>query len=167
MIAHLVCALSLVVFYILQTTIFSQTPLVNGTADLILLFLAAWSLQEQVKNSWFWTLAAGLLISVVSAMPFLAPLWGYLGILALSKLLQRRVWQAPILAMFIVTLLGTFFQQAIYVVALQISGAPISWGASLDRVILPSVLLNLVFALPIYAIVNDLVGRIYPLEVET
>jgi rod shape-determining protein MreD len=156
-----------VVFYILQTTVFSQSPLINGTADLILLFLAAWSLQEQVRNSLLWALVAGLLISIISAMPFFAPLWSYLGVVAISKLLRRRVWRIPIFAMFIVTLLGTFFQHAVYVITLQVSGAPITWMESLDRVILPSVLLNLIFALPIYAVVNDLVGRIYPLEVET
>jgi cell shape-determining protein MreD len=68
--------------------------------------------------------------------------------------------------MFIVTLVGTLFQQAVYVLALQVSGAPISWGASLNSVILPSILLNLLFALPMYALVNDVVGRLYPLEVE-
>lgn len=167
MIAHLVCLLSLVVFYILQTAIFSQATLISGTADLILLFLAAWSMQEQVKNSWLWTIVAGVIISIGSAMPFFAPLLGYLSVVAISKLLQKRVWQTPILAMFIVTLLGTFFQLSLYLVALQINGAPLSWSESLDAVILPSALLNLIFALPIYAIVNDLVGRIYPLEVET
>lgn len=167
MIAHLVCVLSLVVFYILQTSIFSQAALISGTADLILLFFAAWSLQEQVKNRWLWAAIGGLLISIVSAMPFYAPLIGYLGVVGISKLLQRRVWQVPIQAMFIVTLVGTLFQHIVYVIALQINGAPISWAQSLDMVILPSVLLNLIFALPMYAIVNDLVGRIYPLEAET
>jgi cell shape-determining protein MreD len=154
-----------VVFYILQTAVFSQATLISGTADLILLFLAAWSMQEQVKNSWLWTIVAGVIISIGSAMPFFAPLFGYLGVVAISKLLQKRVWQTPILAMFIVTLLGTFFQLSLYLVALQINGAPLSWSESIDAVILPSALLNLIFALPIYAIV--LVGRIYPLEVET
>ncbi len=167
MIAHLVCALSLVVFYILQTTIFSQTTLVNGTADLILLFLAAWSLQDRSKNSWLWAAVGGFLISLVSAMPFYAPLIGYLGVVGIAYLLKRRVWQAPILAMFIVTISGTFFQQAVYVIALQVSGAPISWAQSLDMVILPSALMNLIFALPMFALVSDIVGRIYPLEVET
>ena len=166
MLAHLVCALSLVVAYVLQTTIVSQTPLVNGTADLILLFFAAWTLNERVDNSWLWALIGGLLISILSAMPFYVPLIGYLGVVGIAKLLQRRVWQAPILAMFIVTLLSTLFQQFLYVVALQVSGAPIAWGQALDAVIFPSVLLNLIFALPMFAVVNDLVGRIYPLEVE-
>ena len=166
MIANLVCALSLVVFFILQTTIFSQARLISGAADLLLLFLIAWSLQEQMKNTWLWTVIAGLLVSLVSAMPFYAPLIGYLGVIAISKLLQRRVWRTPLLAMLIVVILGTFIQLTIYVIVLQITGAPIAWAQSLDSVILPSALLNLIFSLPMYAIVNDLAGRISPLEVE-
>lgn len=166
MISHLVCAIALVVFFILQTTIFSQTRLVSGTADIILLFLAAWSLQEQVKNSWVWTVISGVLVSLVSAMPFFAPLIGYLGVVGISKGLQRRVWRTPLLAMLIVVLVGTFFQQTLYVLILIITGAPISWLESLDRVILPSALLNLIFSLPIYAIAKDLAGRISPQEVE-
>ena len=166
MISHLVCALSLVVFYILQTTVFSRMTLIAGSADLILLFFAAWSLQEKVKNSWLWAAIAGILISIVSAMPFFAPLIGYMGVVGISKLLQKRVWRIPIIAMFIVTLLGTFFQQALYLLVLQISGAPLTWGESFDTVMLPSVLLNLIFALPIYAVASELVGRIYPLEAD-
>jgi rod shape-determining protein MreD len=155
-----------VVFFILQTTIFSQARLVSGAADLLLLFLIAWSLQEQMKNTWLWTVVAGLLVSLVSAMPFYAPLIGYLGVIAISKLLQRRVWRTPLLAMLIVVILGTFIQLTIYVIVSQITGAPIAWAQSLDSVILPSALLNLIFSLPMYAIVNDLAGRISPLEVE-
>lgn len=166
MISHLVVAISLVVFYILQTTIFSQSPLIQGTADLILLFLAAWSLQEQATNIWLWTIIAGVLLSILSAMPFFAPLFGYLGVVAISKFIQKKVWRIPILAMLIIVLIGTFFQHAVYIIVLQISGAPISWGQSLDVVVLPSSLLNLIFALPIFAIVNELAGKIYPLESE-
>lgn len=166
MIAQLVCLLLLVTFYLLQMSVFSQMPLISGTADLILLFFAAWTLQERVKYRWIWVVIGGLAISLLSAMPFFAPLVGYVGVYVIARILQRKVWQAPMLAMLIVTLLGTLSQHIVYIVALQVSGAPISWGESLDRVILPSVLLNLLFALPMYAIVNDVVGRLFPLEVE-
>ncbi len=166
MISHLVCALSLVVFYSLQTAIFSQANLISGTADVVLLFLAAWSLQEQVKNSWLWTIIAGVLISLASAMPFFAPLIAYMGVVGISKLLQRRVWRNPILAMFIVTLVGTIFQHGVYIFVLRITGAVFPFITSVDHIVLPSLLLNLIFALPVYAVVSDLVGRIYPLEVE-
>ncbi|HOE70974.1 MAG TPA: hypothetical protein PLE10_06160 [Brevefilum sp.] len=166
MIYHLLYALLLVVFFVLQTTIFSQTKLVSGTADIILVLLAAWSLQEQAKNRWLWTVITGILVSSISAMPYFAPLIGYLGVVAISEALQRRVWRSPLLALFIVVFLGTLFQHGVYVIILKITGAPISWLESLDRVILPSILLNLIFSLPIFAVVKDLVGRITPLEVE-
>jgi rod shape-determining protein MreD len=164
--SHVVCALALLIFTVLQMTVFSRINLIAGSPDLVLLFIAAWSLQEHVKNAWLWTGVFGLIISVISAMPFYAPLIGYLGVVLISKLLQRRVWRVPILAMFIVTLLGTFFQQAVYIIVLQVSGSPISWLESLDSVVVPSVLLNLIFALPIFAVASELVSRIYPLEVE-
>jgi hypothetical protein len=84
----------------------------------------------------------------------------------ISKGLQSACGAHRLLAMLIVVLLGTFFQHSIYVLVLQITGAPISWLESLDRVILPSALLNLIFSLPIYAIAKDLAGRISPQEVE-
>jgi len=164
--SHVVCALALLIFTVLQLTVFSRINLIAGSPDLVLLFIAAWSLQEHVKNAWLWTGVFGLIISVISAMPFYAPLIGYLGVVLISKLLQRRVWRVPILAMFIVTLLGTFFQQAVYIIVLQVSGSPISWLESLDSVVVPSVLLNLIFALPIFAVASELASRIYPLEVE-
>jgi rod shape-determining protein MreD len=167
LISHLVCALSLVVFYILQSTVFSRITLIAGAADLILLFLIAWSLQEEVKNTWLWTAVAGVLVSLISAMPYFAPLIVYLGVVGVSNLLQKRVWRIPILAMFLVTILGTIIQHVVYIIVLQVQGAPISWEEGFDAVLLPSVLLNLIFALPVYAIANELVGRIYPLEVET
>jgi rod shape-determining protein MreD len=166
MIAHLVCAISLLVFYILQSTVFSQMTLISGTVDLVLLFIAAWALQPQVRNSWVWAVLGGLLISLISAMPFYAPLIAYVSIVAVSKLLQRKVWRIPILAMLIVTILGSFLQHFIYIIALQINGTPISLIESVDKVILPSVLLNIIIAIPIFAIASELAGRIYPLEMD-
>ena len=166
MLAHILCAILLTILFVLQSAIFSQSPLLSGTADILLLFLIAWSLQEQVKNSWLWTVITGLIISLISAMPFFTPLIGYLGAVSFSKLLQRKVWRIPVLAMFLVVLVGTIFQQSVYILALQAAGAPITWLQSLDNVMLPSILLNMIFALPMYTIVTDLAGRIYPLEVE-
>jgi len=166
LIPHLVFSLSFLVVYILQTTFFSRITLISGTPDLILLLLAAWSLQGRVKYCWLWIIISGIIVSVVSAMPFYAPLIAYLGVFGLSKLIQRRVWRIPILAMFIVSFLGSLFQGLVYVLLLKINGAPIAWGQSLDTVILPMVLMNLIFILPMFAIVSDLVGRIYPLEEE-
>ena len=166
MVPHLVFSISMLVVYILQTAIFSQISLISGTPDLILLFLAAWSLQEKARYAWIWIIVSGFLVSIISAMPFYAPLIAYLCVFGISKLLQRQVWRIPLLAMFIVSFLGSLFQGLIYVIILKISGSIITWGQSLDAVILPSILLNLIFTIPIYAIVSDISGRVFQVEEE-
>jgi hypothetical protein len=150
----------------IQMAIVSRLPLLHGTADLLMLTIIAWGMQERVKNSWLWAAFAGLLVSFVSALPFFVPLISLLAINGLTRLLRRRVWQTPILAMFVMTFIGTFFQHFLSLIALRFSGTIIPIGTSLSQVTFPSVLLNLILALPVYAVISDLANSVYPLEVE-
>jgi cell shape-determining protein MreD len=150
----------------LQSVILSRLPLISGTADLVLIVLLAWSLQEKAEDYWLWTLIGGGLVSFVSAMPFLAPLIGYLTIVFLARLLQRRVWQVPILAMFVATLVGTMIQHTINIVLLFINGTPLLFQETFTQVTLPSALLNLLLSLPVYILVSDLAKWLFPAEVE-
>lgn len=151
----------------LQTTIVSTLPLLHGYADLILLVLVAWSLQERVQFSWVWSLVAGLMVGYVSALPMFVPVAGYLFVTIACRLLLRRVWQSPILVMFIVTFVGslvTQFLALIVLIVLGYSNLPIV--ESVNQIILPGTLLNLLLALPVYAITADMAQWVYPEEVE-
>jgi hypothetical protein len=106
--ANLISVPIMVMLIMIQTSVIARLPLLNGTADLILLVLVAWSLQERVKNAWIWAVCGGLLVCLVSATPFYAPVIGYLLVTGLGSILSKRIWQAPILAMFVLTYLGTF-----------------------------------------------------------
>ena len=150
----------------LQMVVVSRLPLLHGTADLILLVLAAWSLQEKVISAWWWAIFAGVLISLISALPFFIPLAAYLFVTGMARLLRRRIWQTPILAMFVVTLLGTLVYHLLSLVGLQFQGRSLVWSDSLNQVTLPSMLLNLILALPVYAIVEDLAEWLYPGDLE-
>jgi rod shape-determining protein MreD len=156
----------MIVLLITQSVVVSRLPLLHGTADIILLVLVAWALQEKVKHAWAWTLIAGLMVSLVSGMPYFSPLIGYLLVVAIARILQRHVWQMPILAMFVATVAGSLIQNVLYYMALQIYGTPLPLGESLSLIILPSALLNLLLSLPVYALVNDLANWVYPVEVE-
>jgi rod shape-determining protein MreD len=150
----------------LQTVIISRLPLLSGTADLVLLVLLAWSLQAKVRHSWVWALVGGLMVSYVSAMPMFTPLIGYMIVVGIARIFQRRIWQIPILAMFAATVLGTFLIQILDIVVLFISGRSIPFQDSFTFVTLPSALLNLLLALPIYALMTDVAKWVYPQEVE-
>ncbi|MCC6500363.1 MAG: hypothetical protein IT313_08875 [Anaerolineales bacterium] len=147
----------------LQSSIVSRVPLLSGTADLPLVILAAWALQDGVDTSWHWALAAGLLVGFVSAIPIFVPIVSYLFVVVLAQLLQRRVWQTPLLAMFVVCLIGSIFLYALSLAALQLVGVPVALGDALGLFALPGTLLNLLLAIPAFAIMRDLARWVYPL----
>lgn len=149
-----------------QSAIISRLPLLQGTANLVQLVLIAWGLQERVNNSWVWVILGGFLVSYVSALPFFTPLIVFLVVNALTRLFQSRIWQTPILAMLMLSVLATFIEHFVSIFALRLVGTVIPLGITLKQITLPSTLLNLLFALPVYAVMHDLANSLYPLEVE-
>ncbi len=150
----------------LQSAILSRLQLLGGNADLVLLVIVAWALQERVKNAWLWGVIGGLLVSFISAMPFFTPLAGYLLVVIFARLLRSRIWQIPILAMLTVTVVGTFGMHLLNIVALFVNGQALPFQDSLSYVTMPSVLLNILVALPVYVLMADLAKWVYPAEAE-
>ena len=149
----------------LQASIIGRINLLNGTADLVLLILAAWGLQERVRHAWVWGAAAGLLVGSISGVPWVVYLIGYLFVIGLARILAHRVWQAPLLAMFTVTLMGTMgLLMFTYLERSLFENFPFAFNLSFMQVILPSSLLNLLLAIPVHALIRDLANRIYPGE---
>jgi rod shape-determining protein MreD len=147
---------------ILQSAVISRFSILSGHADLMLVVLAAWGLQDGVEIPWHWAVMGGLLVGFVSKAPWPVILTGYLLLTLLAQVLQRRVWQAPILAMFSVTFVGTIVMNFLVFLSLQLLGNPIIFSEALGLVILPSMLLNLLLAIPVYFIIRDLAHWIYP-----
>jgi hypothetical protein len=78
-----------------------------------------------------------------------------------------RVWQAPLLAMFSITFLGTVVLDVLVFTVLRLSGVIIPFQDAFGLQTLPRILLNLVFAVPVYAVMRDLARWTYPsLEAE-
>ncbi|MCJ7694245.1 MAG: rod shape-determining protein MreD [Anaerolineaceae bacterium] len=153
--SHLLAGLSLIITIMLQSGVISRMTLLAGSADLILLFLAAWGLQNHVRKIWLWTAIAGIIVSLISAMPFYVPLFAYLTITGITQIIGKRIWETPILAMFLSIFFGTLIQHILYILALQINGTSLSWIESFNSVTLPSLLINMLFAIPVYAIVHE------------
>lgn len=149
---------------ILQSSIVSQIKLISGYADLLLILLAAWALQGRVKSAWHWAVTASFMLGFVSNMPWPVLAAGYLGVVFVAQILQRRVWQAPLLAMFGVVFIGTLFMHLLSFAVLRISGTPFSFPDVVGLVILPSLLLNMLFSIPIYTFMRDLAYWVYPAE---
>jgi cell shape-determining protein MreD len=149
----------------IQTGIISRINLLSGSADLILAILVTWSIQDQVKTSWYWALIAGLMVGYISGLPWFIPLAGYLLVVAIGRLLHRRVWQAVLLETFIVIFIGTFGIQLLTVGYLAVMGGSFQIGDVISLIILPSTLLNLLLVIPVYYLIKDLALWLYPAEV--
>jgi rod shape-determining protein MreD len=152
---------------ILQSSVVSRVQLLSGYADLPLVLLAAWALQDRVDTGWHWGAVVCLLAGFVSSLPFPVMIIGYFGVLFLARALQRRVWQAPLLAMFSVVFLGTLFFHLLSFIVLRFLGTPFAFGEVMGLITLPSLLLNMLLSIPIYAFMRDVSHWVYPAEAQT
>lgn len=149
---------------ILQTTIVILTPMLEGPADLVLLILIGWTLQNQQKIDWPWGVVAGLMVGIASALPIWVPIIAYVLVTFITQWLQNRVWRVQILSLFTVTFFGTFLVHGTYFLYLVLIGTPLSPQEAFNLVILPSAVLNILLALPIYGLIGEITLRIFPEE---
>lgn len=133
----------------------------GGAADIVLLVLIAWALQEEVDDAWQWTLLGGLLVGFISKLPFYFYIPVYLAIIGFARFLRSRFWQAPAIGMFITTVLGTLVMQFAMLVVLQLSGIAVNMSESFGYIIIPSTLMNLLLSIPMQAIMSDFAQFVY------
>ncbi len=153
------------ILLVLQTTLFSQVTLLHGCVDLVLLWVAAWSLQKQVTSTWVWTIFAAVAVAYISAIPWFVPLISYPLATIIAKWVNKRIWQSPLLMMFFVTMITSVVSNGLSYLALTVNGVSIPLMTGLVQVMIPSVFINLLLALPVYAIARDTAQWVHPLEV--
>lgn len=151
---------------ILQTTIATRITLLHGPADLVLLVLLAWILRERNPAKWQWGVLAGFMVGLASSIPMWIPILGYFLLTGLTQFLQTRVWQIPILSLFAATVIGTFLINGLFISYIFIAQTPINLTDSFNLIILPSLVLNIFLALPVYGLVGEISNLFYPQEEE-
>jgi cell shape-determining protein MreD len=164
MLANFIAIPVMLVLTILQITAVSRIVLINGTADLVLLAVAAWGVRERGKNVFLWAFIGGVLISFTSAMPLFTPIIPYMVIALIARIFQDRLWQAPILSLIIVVFVGTLFQHVFDIILIQIDGINLGFLESVQKVTLPSLLLNFFFLFPVYVLISDIGKWVFPEE---
>lgn len=164
--ANLLAIPVLVILSMLQVGVVSRLPLLHGTADLLLVAIVAWTLQKRVQNGWFWGTVAGALTGLTSAISPIISIFSYLLIVGLVQFFKRQAWQVPLLVMLLLCLLSTLLQHGITMVTMIFTGTPLPILESLSQITLPSILLNLLLALPFYVMMSDLANWLFPEEIE-
>ena len=154
----------LIVMLVLQTTLVSEVRLLHGSADLILVWLAVWGLTSKDRSGYLLAFFAGGLVSYISALPWYVFPIAYLLTIAIARYVSSQLWQSPLLSMFAITLVTSILLYLISMAGLTINGTFYSFQTSLYHVIIPSTFLNLLLAIPVYAIGRDFSGWVFRSE---
>ena len=149
---------------ILQSAVVSRLPLNQGVADLMLVLLAAISLQKRVNTAWQWSLVGGLLIDSMSGLPFGVFTVSYVLVTGLGLIIRERIWRYTFLMQLLLVLFGTLISQGISYLVLFLQGANLDFFSVLLVITMPSIILNFMLSLPIYILTKDVLDQISPQE---
>ena len=145
----------------IQVSIFGQIRLLDGTTDLIMLCMIAWSINDRTKYAWILTIAGGLIMTYISAMPMNGYMWMYLVIWLIIRFIRNHVWQMPLILMLFMTIIGTAIVSVGTLALLFLQNASVNYADAFRQIIIPSMVMNILLAIPIYAFLNDVVNTLY------
>lgn len=162
MLIYLAYGMSFVLAMMLQYGVFSRWMILSGSPDLVLLLIIALCLHQKHRRFWILILIMGGVVGFVSALPFFIPMVVYMAVYLASFGLKQRVWQTPLLAMFLLTFGATILVNFLSIAVLFIQRIPFNFSIALVNVVLPSVFLNMFLAIPVHAIMRELSVWLYP-----
>jgi len=164
--SYLIGFTGFVVTSMLQMSVFSQWTILSGNADIVLLFVVAWCLHDRSQHLWLLVLIMAGMVAFVSALPPVFPILVYLLVYRASRLFQTRLMQSPLLGMLLLTFGASLLQVVLHIAYLYVTRVDINLTDALVQVALPSVLLNMLLAIPIHAIVREIAHYAFPKGVE-
>ena len=162
MLIYLAYAMSFVLAMMLQYGVFSRWMILSGSPDLVLLLVIALCLHQKQSRFWILVLIMGGIVGFVSALPFFLPMVVYLAIYLLSFSLKQRIWQTPLLGMFLLTFGATLLAHSLSIAVLFVQQIPFNLSDALVSVVLPAVFLNMFLAIPVHAIIREMTVWLYP-----
>lgn len=166
MISYLFGFAGYLVMLMLQLSVFSQWKMLAGSADILLLFVIAWCLHDRSKYLWLLVLFFVGITNFASALPVYIPLIVYLGVYFVSRQIQARIWQTPLLGMLVLTFAASLVQSALTLGTIFVQRVDVTFADALNRITLPSLLLNMLLAIPVHALVRELAYYAFPKGVE-
>lgn len=151
---------------ILQSAVLSRMPLLNGIADLVMLVLISWCLQKSVRYVWGLGVLAALFVSIGSGLPMGAAPLAYLLVTMITIFARRRFGEIRLLLILGLAIIGTIVVHVVSVASISLTGTLLPLDQAFNLITLPSILLNLLAAIPVYAVIRDVAGFLYPAENE-
>ena len=128
---------------LIQSVLLSRVDLLGARPDLMFLVVLTWAVVRSVDEGLVWGFIGGLIIDLRSGGPLGATALA----LVIVAFLAGQSWGqgigSPVLRLLVLALVGGLIYHLILLLALAWTGHTVSWGFSLLRVTVPSVILNM------------------------
>ncbi|MGC8827549.1 MAG: rod shape-determining protein MreD [Anaerolineae bacterium] len=118
--------------------------------DLILILVAIWSLLRGYREGTIWALVCGLVLDMLSGMPFGAHTLALLAVSLLMHAVRRRVYRLSFGAVLLLVALATLIYHGAVMFAAWAAAGESFPGGLVARVILPAALLNAAVAAVVF-----------------
>lgn len=156
---------TLAVLGVIQATVFAQVRVLDGAPDMILLAVVGWAITGHPRQAMNLGFIGGIFLDLMSGLP--------MGVSSLPLILsayvvsigEGRFWEVHFLMPLGAILAASIVYHGAGLGVLFALGRPPELTYALSRVVLPSVVLNILLTLPIAQIAQGLEARLYPPEV--
>jgi rod shape-determining protein MreD len=141
---------ALILLGIAQSTLVPFLRIAGLYPDLILILVAIWSLLRGYREGTIWALVCGLVMDMLSGLPFGAHTLALLAVSLLMQAVRRQVYRLTFGAVLLLVALATLiYYGAVMFATWAMAGESFS-GNLLGRVILPAALLNAAVAAVVF-----------------
>ncbi len=150
---------------ILQTSLVSHLNLLEGRPDLVLIAVIAWALTGKGNEAMILGFAGGLFLDAFSAVPLGVSSVALVIVAAIASYSEGQFWGINPIMQLAAVLVGSLVYYATIILALVAIGQPIDLQHALGQIVLPSLFMNLILALPAVQITEGLHGVLHPARV--
>lgn len=135
---------------ILQSTFVPQIRVFGGQPDLVMLFVLSWAVNSTVEEAVVWAFVGGVLADLLSSAPTGTSVVGLIFIAFLVERLKGQLVNINLFVLLGLALAASFIVLVTQMVILGVTGTPIRPVEQFFYIILPSVIYNMVFIVPVY-----------------
>ncbi len=147
----------------LQVTVLPQISVLGGRPDLVLLLVAAWSLNSTLEEGVLWAFVGGICRDLLSAAPIGTSIVGMVVIIFAIHTVRQQLFSVGIFTLVWVSVIGTVIQQLTVFIILNFTGFQPQFADQLGYTVVlehmrifitPTIIYNLIGILPIYWLVR-------------
>jgi rod shape-determining protein MreD len=156
---HIIAGLTLFVLAVIETSLLPEVFGALPRPNLVLIVTSTWA-AIRGDEGFVWAAAGGLMLDVLSGAPFGGNLAGLVLGNTAALLLDRAPIPVAVLRVTTWVAVTTVVYYAVALVVLAFTGQPYNIQAGFAGVVLPSLIINPVLAIPTYALLNQLQARL-------